>query len=102
MCYVLLLFPYLTHTLSLSLSLICLAFFVFVFVFYTRLLSSFRSSFFVSSPLLLYIFDSLVDLFIRSTNLISFGKLTITDQSLLWQQIVSTDGSVQDQFEITK
>ena len=36
------------------------------------------------------------------TNLISFGRLTVKGKMMTWEQIVSTDGSVQDSFTITK
>lgn len=36
------------------------------------------------------------------TNLISFGTMNVTSNALIWKQIVSSDGSVQDTFTITK
>ena len=38
----------------------------------------------------------------NKTNFISFGKMTIKKNSLQWEQIVSSDNSVQDAFTITK
>ena len=39
---------------------------------------------------------------INRTVLTSFGMMEITPSSIKWQQIVSLDGSVQDEFTITK
>jgi hypothetical protein len=36
------------------------------------------------------------------TNLISFGRMNVTSHALVWDQIVSSDGSIQDSFTITK
>merc|ERR1712166_1173022 len=36
------------------------------------------------------------------TNFISFGRLTVKKNSLQWEQVVSSDGSIQDTFTITK
>jgi acid phosphatase type 7 len=39
---------------------------------------------------------------LNRTNLISYGLMTITERSIVWDQIVSSDNSRQDTFTLTK